>query len=547
MNQRIQSNLPGAALIVVAMTFFLLVPWLGETLFNSKGEPREALVAVSMLQNGDWILPRNFGSDIPFKPPFMAWIIAAVAWLFNGGVVNEFISRLPSALAATAMIAGGYYWIRGIRGERFAMIFSLVTITSAEVFRASIACRLDMVLTACMVGAIYMLYDLTEREGKHRPLRYIAVILLLTCATLTKGPVGSLLPCFVIGVYRLLRRRRFFPTLFSMLGLVAASLVVPALWYYAAYQRGGGEFLDLMLEENFGRLTGTMSYESHVNPWYYNFMTLAAGLCPWTLLLIFCLFSFRRLRRDAGRSISPAALLSLTAAVVIVGFYCIPASKRSVYLLPAYPFICYGIAVLLDNAVALRPLKAFTWLIAILAVVAPLALIVLQIFPQPLLLPMVSIPWWRYAVLILPSVAGAAWIVNRHSPVGHVLVIIWSLYLSYMVAAMPAILNAKSDKEVVPQLEQAPAVTCMNDMLRPYTINFYLGDRIRPVAGWDETAGLPEGTVVLIEEKYIDSVPAGFVVEPLRKRSCDSRRPLFMAIKKNITNPNLTNIKNDQP
>ena len=124
------------------------------------------------------------------------------------------------------------------------------------------------------------------------------------------------------------------------------------------------------------------------------------------------------------------ALLSLTAAVVIVGFYCIPASKRSVYLLPAYPFICYGIAVLLDNAVALRPLKAFTWLIAILAVVAPLALIVLQIFPQPLLLPMVSIPWWRYAVLILPSVAGAAWIVNRHSPVGHVLVIIWSLYLS---------------------------------------------------------------------------------------------------------------------
>ena len=37
-----------------------------------------------------------------------------------------------------------------------------------------------------------------------------------------------------------------------------------------------------MLEENIGRLTGQMSYESHEQPFYYNFITLIAGCLPWT-------------------------------------------------------------------------------------------------------------------------------------------------------------------------------------------------------------------------------------------------------------------------
>ena len=59
-----------AALTLLAVSALLLLPWLGETFFNRKGEPREAIVAVSMLQSGDYILPVNYGGDIPYKPPF---------------------------------------------------------------------------------------------------------------------------------------------------------------------------------------------------------------------------------------------------------------------------------------------------------------------------------------------------------------------------------------------------------------------------------------------------------------------------------------------
>lgn len=140
---------------------------------------------------------------------------------------------------------------------------------------------------------MYMLFDLGERKVRLRWLRYIGVVLLLSCATMTKGPVGTLLPCLIVGVYRLLRRDRFFAVVGKLVVIAVASLLIPALWYYAAYQQGGQEFYDLMVEENIGRLTGTMSYESHVNPWYYNFMTLAAGLLPWTVLLVAALFGRR--------------------------------------------------------------------------------------------------------------------------------------------------------------------------------------------------------------------------------------------------------------
>ncbi len=226
MSTRVKPYLPGATAIIVVALAILLLPWLGDTFFYSKGEPREAIVGMSIVESGNWILPLNYGGDIPFKPPFLGWLIAVFAYIFNGGEVNEYISRLPSALAAFAMIMGGYIWARRERDSRFALLFAFVTITTFEVFRAALACRLDMVLTACMTGSIYLMYHIREHKPRFKGLLLTAVVLLLSCATLTKGPIGSLLPCFIMGIYRLFRRDSFFPTLGKMLALVLLSLIL---------------------------------------------------------------------------------------------------------------------------------------------------------------------------------------------------------------------------------------------------------------------------------------------------------------------------------
>lgn len=528
-----KSLIPTGSGLVFICAALLLLPWLGLTLFYSKGEPREAVVAMSMLQSGDWILPLSYGSDMPYKPPFVAWLMAALSWLLNGGVVNEYISRLPSALACLTLTLSTYAWGRRVRDVRFGIIMALVVMCSFEVFRAGVAARLDMVLTACMVGAIYIMHLLHEHRIGHRRLSYLAVIALLTCATLTKGPVGALLPCFAMGIYCLLRRDRFFPTLGRMLGLAIVAIALSSWWYILAYQRGGEDFYALMYEENIGRLLGHMSYDSHIKPFWYNFVTLLTGLLPWTIFLLAALLVRSKHRREP---LTHAGLLCLTAAVVIVGFYCIPASKRSVYLLPAYPFICYGIAILLDRRPASGAVRFFAWLVAVLCTLAPLAVVALQIWPQPKLT-LAAVPWWGYAILCIPLGAAISWYAHRHTPVGHLLFGIWSLYLAYIAVGMPATLNPRSDKQLLDQATptRGKAIYSVqeNSAKHLYSLNFYMHDSIRSLDSLSQAIDMPAGTVVIF--------PAGtdtagmseyFDIRRLTDRSADHRNALDMAVRR---------------
>lgn len=490
---------PGLLLFVALV--LLWIPWLGETPFYSKGEPREAIVAMSILNNGDWILPSSCDGEMPFKPPFLAWLTAVLAWLLNGGVVNEFVSRLPSALAAIGMIMMGFRWASRIQGERFALVMGMVTATSFEVFRAAEACRVDMVLTAAMVGAIYLIYEIRERRGRDNVALYCGAAALLTIATLTKGPVGALLPCLAGGIYLLLRRDNFWKTLVKMLVLCLVSFALPALWYYAAWKRGGDAFINLALEENIGRLTGSMSYESHNQPFWYNFLTILAGMLPWTILAILSLFR-TKVWRDWP--LKPAGLLAATTALTVIIFYCFPSSKRSVYLLPAYPFMAYGITVLIESLHGSVETRIYGRLMALLGILAPVAVALMMILPNNfypsfhvhgfigwtmLLLPVVVTVWW--------------WQGSTRTEVG--LPMIWALLVCYNASIMPAVFhNPLKTPEAVARFEALKAGDAPVYIIGVpntegkgvYWPNFFMGDRMKRVPTVDEAEKLPAGTVL---------------------------------------------------
>lgn len=539
---------PTSATTLLVLLVILFIPWLGETLFNSKGEPREAIVAMTMIDQGNWILPVNYGGDIPYKPPFLAWMIAIFAYIFNGGVVNEFISRLPSALAVIALAMAGYSWARRQRSETFAMVMAIVTVTSAEVFRAAIACRLDMVLTAAMVTALYHFYDLLDRRCRHRGRKYFYIIVLLTCAVLTKGPVGSLLTCCVAGVFYLLSGERFLPTLGRMLLIAVAAMIVPALWYYAASLQGGQTFLDLAYEENIGRLTGTMTYESHENPWWYNFMTLSVGMLPWTLLALLSLLACKQLPRLRFK---PAGLFMATTFVVVVLFYCIPASKRSVYLLPVYPAMAYGVAHIISLISRTRIMQGYAWLMAVLAFIAPIGVIVA--YCADFGLATAPVPFWCWLFVLPPMAVAAGWVLNRRDCVFFTLGSTFALFLFYVVTVQPMVLEAQSDHKLLDRIEKAapegPVYSLRTDRLtRYYTLNFYLNDRMRVIDSFDDFSRLDSGAVMIFPEWADTTGIAGrFDIDLLTKRSCDNRRPAYIAINRGNSATQTDSLTTPQP
>lgn len=344
--------------LLLAVCVLTLIPFLGLAEFNTKGEPREAVVSMSMLDTGNWVLPRNNGGEMPYKPMFFHWCVAAVSALVGG--VNEFTSRFPSAIALMALVLSTFVFFARRKGKDIGLVTALIVLLCMELHRAGANCRVDMVLTALTVGAIFMFYRWYERGMKGVPL---IATLLMGLGTMTKGPVGFIIPCIVIGGFLLLKScldktelkwKTFFFACLKIFASAVLSFVLPALWYYAAYQQGGQEFWDLMYEENIGRMTHSMGYESCVEPWWFTVLTLTYGFVPFTLLLVFGLFS---LKGEGGRlkvkgnslnkwlaARTDTTLFSIVGAVIIVVFYSIPQSKRSVYVMPAYPFIAYFIA-----------------------------------------------------------------------------------------------------------------------------------------------------------------------------------------------------------
>ncbi len=527
-------------IILIIIAGVLLLPWLGLPWFNSKGEPREAIVAVSMLNSGDWILPTSCGGDIPYKPPLLAWLIALFSEIFNGGVVSTWTARLPSALSAIFLVIFGWKVMAPRIGRDRAWMTFALTLTSFELFRAAIACRVDMVLTACIVGACYSIYLMYETDGRRRWGYALAAILLLSGGVFTKGPVGALLPLLAMGIYRMLCRDNVLRTAAVMLGLLVASLLLPALWYYAAYLRGGDEFVRLALEENIGRLTGTMSYDSHVNPWWYNFVTLLWGVLPWTIpaLMALCLRRVRTATASAWRnrdSKPNLTKMAWTVALTVLIFYCIPSSKRSVYLLPMYPFIAMGLSWLLWQCRTAKFMRIFTRVLALLAIIAPIALTILSHISLGHLR-IYTPTWWQYIMTFLPVIAGVWWLVTRSreaNAAAGAVVIAYLLFLSYASTFAPMLLNPKSDRPAaeavarqVPKEALLYGVITGDSLLRYYTINYYLNDRMNHATNLD---AVPHDAYVVTDPQAVDNRPDYIVLDTLTSRSCDTRTIAVLA------------------
>ncbi len=550
--------LPYFLFAAIAITF---LPWLGDTLFNTKGEPREAIVALSMVDSGNYILPESCGGDIPYKPPFLAWLIVACSW-FTGGV-NEISARMPSAISTIVMAVGIYLFVRrrsttDNHADLTATLTTAITVTAFEVFRAATACRVDMVLTACIVGAILLLFRRRELDG--RPRISIVAILLMACAVLTKGPVGMVLPCLIVWIYYLLRGDRWLPATGVLLLSGVLSLLGYVAWFIAAFHIGGQEFIDLVWEENVGRMTGSMSYESHVNPFYYNFITIIAGMTPYTLLALMTLFvvKYRKWSFDEIRSglanLTPVTLLSLITVVVTLIFYTIPASKRSVYLLPLYPFLSYFVARMVLWLVSRRSwvVNVYTIFMGVLGVLLPIAVVVTNsidfsttfaglkpensAFIRGIFDYDISFAGWL--CIVSCAAIGMASLASVRS-MDSIRRFMWSIASTFGIywvmssTAMPAVLNTKSDFRLAAEVlgrqsspEDKVYSFVSTPMLRFYTAGFYLHDNVVPIQGRNPGHGL-----LLVGEKdydlFMETYGDIYTVTPLyesKLKSCDIRQ-----------------------
>lgn len=546
---------------LLALTCFLsLFLFMGESHFHTRGEPREALVAVAMLEDGNWTLPITNGTDIAYKPPLFHWAIATVSSVI--GRVTEYTSRMPSAIALTVMVLAGFLFYAHRRGAGIAFLASLITLANFEVHRAGVNCRVDMLLSALMVLALYQLYRWAEK--KLRGVPWLG-ILCLSGAFLTKGPVGLVLPCLVVALFAWIRGIGFSRIFFSFLAVAVGACLIPALWYVAAYKQGGDDFLALVIEENVLRFLGKMTYASHENPWTYNVMTVVTGFVPYTLLLLMSLFTLKYKRVTMSmkegwskfvkyiRQMDDTRLFTLLSIVVMFVFYCIPKSKRSVYLLPIYPFIAYFIAEYIVWLVKHRPqsVRWFNTTLCVLGIVltAVFAMVRMGLVPHSLLggkaenlaylNALETLPLGlNLTVILLPLAVAVLYLHTKNGGSKRLTyggaAITLALFFALDGVYQPAVLNVKSNKPIAERVQAlAPegniysyvTFTIKHNRMHPFTLNYYLGNRVVPFVDFSPT----EGYIFIDEKEYdgfIKNYGHNFTIEQLpdsRFKSNDNR------------------------
>lgn len=450
---------------------------------------------------------------------------------------------------------------------------SILLLSSFEVHRAAVACRLDMVQVSFIVIALCLLFRWDEKGSKEIP--WLAV-LLMACATLTKGPVGSIFPCVGIGIYQLLRGRSFGKTFFSLLGIGLLSLVPLGIWFWAAYQQGGESFINLMMEENTGRFFRKMSYASHENPLWYNFVTIIWGWIPWTLVLLISLFGLKwkemRFLPEGSswserfnkawtkfRTQSPLHLFTWVVILFIFIFYCIPKSKRSVYLLPIYPFMAMLIAEYF-LALVQRKAKVFkisAYIFASLALLLTVTFIIVRfgLIPDSVwgtgkhaaenigfmhALENVDLPFSKWLIVALPAIAGICTLIalvkraDTRSLLYSIAGCILCLFVSLDGVYQPTVLATKSDKRLAEQVntyvQDGFMYSYTPPLIRFYCTNYYLNDRMR-----DFVPGLSGTGYVMLskwtKEEFLKKYSDEYRLEEVYTtpyRSCDLRDKILI-------------------
>jgi 4-amino-4-deoxy-L-arabinose transferase-like glycosyltransferase len=301
-----------ALLALCAALFFV---GLGSYDLDTKGEPREAFTAWEMIHSGEWALPHLNGEALPEKP-------------------LVFAPRLPSALAACGVVLVVFALGRRLQGEGFRP--ALVTATMTLVVMLARRARVDMTLTFFVCFALLQCLRTLERPTVARAA---LLGLALALGTLTKGPIGTILPALAIGTFLLatgrLRAAR------GLLPALPVLVVVAGAWYANGLLREGKAFFQhTFMMENLLMYLGHEEGGGHVHGTLYYLKYLPWQTVPWTLYVPPALWLAWQRRRE------PRAAFPLAWLVSLFVFFSIGRGKRGDYMLPLMPPIALLVAEL---------------------------------------------------------------------------------------------------------------------------------------------------------------------------------------------------------
>jgi len=424
---------------------FLYLTGITSTDLWTPDEPRYGEVAREMVESGNYIQPYCNGEAYTEKPPLFFWTVVAGAKLFGG--VNQLAVRLPSVLSALGTLALLIIFVSKFFDRQKAFLSAIILCISPEFFWLARSGHIDMLLTFLITTSLVSFYWWYVRGGCGY---LIFFYLCLTLATLSKGPVGMLLPLMVVLCFLAFRKEWGKMNKMRLYFGVPIAIAIVLAWYIPVTQQSAGYDVGPMVKRQIiGRMFHPSSHAVSIWYWpFYHCKALAFGMMPWALLLPWAVVYAYRSRQD-----SPSFFLLCWAGVIFV-FFTLIASKRELYILPMYPAAASLIAVWINSSLPSLSLKPFRVVSACYGVV-----ILLTVAFAPAYLnhrfPDVDVPFclgWGVALLLTGAgvvAVSSAFFGKKHKHIIGALIISTLIVLTVMITNIAVWMNEyKSPREI---------------------------------------------------------------------------------------------------
>jgi 4-amino-4-deoxy-L-arabinose transferase-like glycosyltransferase len=361
-------RLPALIALLAALSFF---PFLGSVHLFEWDECNFAECSREMIVTGDYL--RVHVDYRPFweKPPLFFWMQAASMKVFG---VNEYAARFPNAVAG--VVASVVLFLVGAKlfDRRFGVLWALVyagSLLPHFYFRSGI---IDPWFNLFMLlGVVFLFRRYAEPERRYAWL--LAAGGVVGLATLTKGPVGFLLPSLAWFVVALVRKYQFKAWILDAVVYSAASLVAASLWFGVETIQNGFWFVETFVHYQIRLLT--TGDAGHSQPFYYHFLVVLVGCFPASTLVFVAL---KKNAADDANQRDFKLWMVVLLAVVLVVFTVVKTKIVHYSSLTYYPvafLAAYALRRLLAGELRWRGWN--TWLIPAIGVWFGLILLALPI------------------------------------------------------------------------------------------------------------------------------------------------------------------------
>lgn len=339
--------------LLLVLSVLLLLVGLGTPALTDRDEGSNAEAAREMLESGDWISPTLNGEPRFAKPALIYWLMAVSYKLF---AVNEVAARLPSALFALGLVLLQYGFLSRVMGPHIGLLGALMLLLNLEFVAIGRMALTDSVLSFFTTLALFGFWLGLHGEGRSRHAIWLFYI-GMGLATLTKGPVGFLIPLLAVVPYLSLTHRwgDLWRDGKPLVGLVVfLSVAVP--WYAVMLALHGSRYTASAQADTIGRFLNVIG--GHGGTLFFYVPVILFGFFPWSGLLPFALAQAfqgyrqwargdRKTPNNQPHSLSPIAYspiapreLELFAALWLVAgfvFFSLSSTRLPHYIGPLFP------------------------------------------------------------------------------------------------------------------------------------------------------------------------------------------------------------------